>query len=684
MATLIARPRLLDSNFAVDPSGPSDVSAVFRLYAAANAPADHPLLGNVLRGTVAALDSVSPFIGRVVTDIHDFTEQLRHAARAIKLKDEAERELLMTGRWSRHRVWGLLSGLSTSSPIDVLRIVGAELARSVLLNTTFRATISRQCEQFLKASGKGDNEAETRCRRYADRIVLEVDRRAGSASSPRKNGDALIAARVAASLAAQLNPHNISDRSAAGTIREMTHVEVKSAMARLLERVVADDPLAIAVADAYFQGLPLDVALDVPFEKASQGEWVAVQDVQDGLIKIDLSAVLPGLAAPKPGHVPASQVLVRPYPSILVESKQRLIARSLDARCLRDLLKEPGIQSREPVPGMSADSAIAPTIARLLHSRGSTAIAIGIDRTLAAYLTCDFSKIGGAKHYYATISRDELWTAATQYFDSLGWGAPAGEAARGGLAVGSMVTPTVDLIKAVDDIHLDRLAAIGIGKRYTVKSLLSHHNAYAAVCAHRLAFFTSARRAATFHFTAAGFPPDSAFASLVDKRVGPLYGATPIPIPGIVHDQLALWRAHLGSLCGRLTKLGWSQDHPVFSRCREIEEVKPVALFFAVTTEGIRDLGSNDLLSVLPASLQINGDAFRHFIPNELRRMGLPSTLVDATVRHQVERTTMAASTAAIVQLEWLSRVAQKLDEIAIRLGLLPVQGLSKASRHAH
>lgn len=634
-------------------------------------------------GTVAALDSVRPFIGQVVADIHDFTEQLRRAARDVIPKDEAERELLMTGRWSRHRVWGLVSGLSTSSPIDVLRIVGAELARSVLLNTTFRATIARKCEQFLKASGKRGIEAETRCRRYANQLILGVNRRAGSTSSPRKKGEALVAARVAASLTAQLNPHNMSDRSAAGTIREMTHVEVKNAMARLLERVVADDPLAIAVADAYFQGLPLDVALDVPFEKASQGEWVAVQDVQDGLIRIDLRAVLPGLAAPKPGHVPASQVLVRPYPSILVEAKQRLIARSLEARCLRDLLKEPGIQSREPVPGMSADSAITPSIARLLHSRGSTAIAIGIDRTLAAYLTCDFSKIGSAKHYYATISRDELWTSATQYFDYLGWGAPAGEAARGGLDVGSMVTPTVDLIKAVDDVHLARLAAIKIGKRYTAETLLSHHNAYSAVCAHRIALFTSARRAATFHFTAAGFPPDSAFASLIDKRVGPLDGATPIPIPSIVRDQLALWRAHLGSLCRRLTKLGWRQDHPVFARCREIEELKPTPLFFAVTTEGIRDLGSNDLLSALPSSLHINGDAFRHFIPNELRRMGLPSTLVDATVRHQVERTTTASSTASIVQFEWLSRVAQKLDEIAVRLGLLPVQGLSRGSRHA-
>lgn len=681
MAMLIAPPRLLDSNLAVDPSG---VSAVFRLCAIANAPADRPLLGNVLISAVAALDSVSPFIVQALAYFHDYTDQLRGAARDLKPKDEAERELLMTGRWSRHQVWGLLSGLTNSSPIALLRIVGAELARSLLLNTTFRVTIARQCTHFLTACATGDTEAETRCRRYADRLILEVDRRAGSASTPRRKGDSLIAARVAASLAAQLNPHNMSDRSAAGTIREMTPLEVKRAMANLLERVMADDPLAIVVADAYFQGLPVDVALDVPFESASGSEWVAVQDVQDGLIKIDLSAALPGLAAPKPGHVPASQVLVRPYPSILVQAKQRLVARSLEARCLRDLLKAPSIQSREPVPGMSADSAIAPSIARLLHSRGSTAIAIGIDRTLAAYLTCDFSKIGGAKHYYATISRDELWTAATQYFDYLGWGAPAGEAARGGLDVGSMVTPTVDLIKAVDDVHLARLAAIKIGKRYTAESLLSHHNAYAAVCAHRIALFTSARRAATFHFTAAGFPPDAVFASLVDKRVGPLGGGTPIPIPGIVRDQLALWSAHLDSLCRRLRKLGWSQDHPVFSRCRRIEEVRPIPLFFAVTAEGIRDLGSNDLLSVLPNSLQINGDAYRHFIPNELRRMGLPSSLVDATVRHQVERTTLASSTAAIMQIEWLSRVAQKLDEIAVRLGLLPVQGLSRGSRHAY
>lgn len=681
MATLIASSRLLDSNLAVDPSG---VSAVIWLFAAANAPADRPLLSNVLNGAGAALDSVSPFIGQAVPGIHDLTEQLHHAGRNLTPLDAAARELLMTGRWSRHRVWGVLSGLTMSSPTHILRLVGAELALSLLRGTTFRVKIARECERFLSEYEKPNEETETRCRRYADRLLIEVERLARSAGSPNAKWDFLLAARVAASLARQLTPHNMSDRTAAGTIREMTPFEVKRAMASLIEGVVAGDPLAIVVADAFFQGLPLDVALDVPFERTSQCDWVAVQDVQEGLIKIDLSAVLPSLAAPKPGHVPASQVLVRPYPALLAQAKQRLVSRFLGAGCLRDLLREKDIQSREPVPGLGTDSAITPSIARLLHSRGTTAMAAGIDRTLAAYLSCDFSKIGSAKHHYATIQRDELWTAAAQYFDYLGWGVPAGKDVNSALAMGSMVTPTMDLIKTVDNVLLERLSAIRIGKRYTVQSLLNHHNAYSVLCAHRFALFTSARRAATFRFTASGFLPNAAFASLVDKKVGPLDGATPIPTPGIVRDQLVLWRTHLDSLCQRLKKLGWSQDHPVFSRCRDIEALKSVPLFFALTVGGIRDLGSKDLLSALPDSVQINGDAFRHFIPNELRRMGLPSTLVDATVRHQVKRTTMASSTAAVVQLEWLSRVAQKLDEIAVRLGLFPVKGLSRGSRHAH
>lgn len=677
---LISPPQFLGETFSPEASS---AAAVIKICATAGAPPDKPLLSNVLIGSVAALTAAIPFLGKGAAEIHELREQLSAATRALEPYDQAAREMLMVGRWTRYRVWGLISGLSNSSHPALLQIVGAELIRGFYIGTPFRHSVAQKCEQFVRDLKTDEDEHSSRCHKYAHRLLLDAASYSSASSTPQNKKDLLVAARVAASLTEQFNPRNLLDRAATNTIREMTGPELRLAMHCLREGVAANDPLSIVVSDVFFQGLPLDIALDVPFFHSNVGDWAAVQDLQEGVIKIDLSRVLPGLASARPGHVPASQILVRPYPEILVEAKQKLAARKLDARCLRDLLKAPSITSRNPVPGMSTDASIMPSIARLLHARGTIAIETGIDRTLAAFLVCDFTKIGRAKHHYVSISREEIWKGAEQYFAELGWGRPVAVSENNALAVGSMVMPTAGLVRAIDDFHLKRLASARIGKRYTSESLLNHHNAFATACALRTALFTSARKATAYAFTSAGFQLDAEFATLIDKRLGFLDGLTPIPIPSILHEQIALVHAHLRCLIDRLTKLGWSTTHPVFARCEAIERLEPASLYFKLTEDDIQDLGSRDLFDQLAPPIDVNGDALRHFVPNELRNLGLPSILVDAAERHQVQKTTRASASADAVQYQWLAEVAQKIDLIALRLGLLPIQGLSKGRRHA-
>ncbi|MDE2604891.1 MAG: hypothetical protein KGL68_03115 [Burkholderiales bacterium] len=674
MPELVAPPRLIN----VDLSGMSKpAAAVIRLCALAPAPADHPVLGNAVHGAVQALNAVTSRIGTPAATLTAFIEDLNAAAAELPQDDSAVHQLLMAGLRTKYRVWDMLARLSPTSPTPVLLAAGAELSRCFVLEEVFRPGVAKQCGDFL-ASGDCGAGAYA----YADRLISEVSLCAVAAQAPGGKEELLIATRILVSLAGQLTPRYEAARTAAGGLRQMTEAELTAAMLCLVDQVEAGNPQAVAVACAFFQGVAFDVALDLPFEHCVRGEWIGVQDVPGGLIKLDLTPVFPQLAKAKPGHVPASLILTRPYPQLLATQACKLVALNPTARCVRDLLVDKDISSRDPVPGLSTDAQVAPSIARLLESRGKAALLADIDRTLAAYTVADFRLIGTSKPSYTTVGRSEIWAAATKLFRHWGWGLPVENAECTGMAVGSMVTPTAATVQRIDAAHRESLSEKAVGKRYTQAGLLEHHNAYAIVSAERTALFTCARRANKFAFTADVYQVGVKFATLLDKRVGPLGGFTPIPLPRVLQEQISLWRSHLRALVARLKKLGWPAAHPVFKRCTAIERNDPVPLFFRITTQGIEDVGTADILHNLPEGILVNGDVFRHFMPNELRLLGASSDLIDAAMRHQIENTMRASGFASVVQLAGVGHVARMMDEIAVRLGFLPVQGLSRSQRN--
>lgn len=673
MAVLVTPPRLLDLK--VD-SQPQQVNALMRLCAMCDAPPDRPLLGDVVAGAVAALSTALPFLGGRIAPLCEVLENLRAAGASLRRVEAGGQQLLMAGRRSRYPVWAVMSQIALVAESAILRIAGAELVRALSLEQPFRPSVAQHCAAFMAKAR--DEESVERAAAYADRMMAEASRCTAAIADPRLRKDILFNGRAVVALLEEVAPRNMEVREAAGTIRELSEPELHHTHRHLRAAVEAGDPVAIAVALAYFMGLNFELTIDAPFEHAVEGEWVAVIDVVGGITKIDLAAALPGLAKAKPGHVPASQVLVRPLPQVLAVAQHQLAAANPRARSLRDCLPEPLPGAKSVVPGLSIQSGIAPSIARLLQSRRAAAVAAGVDRTVAAYLTAAFGLIGSAKHPYTTIRRREIWQASGVYFPALGWAEPVQDKEHNGLAVGSLVTPTVETVRAIDEGHLVRLRSANIGRRYTANSLFEFHNAFALVCAHRVSFLTAARKAESYNFTATEFPPHARYGRLVDKRVGPLLGMTAIPMPQTLHEQIRLWRAHLAALERRLSKLGVPAHHRAFERCAHIRDCKPVRLFFQMNAEDIREIGSGDWMKAVPAGVAVNGDAFRHFVPNQLRQMGVPSQFVDGLMRHQVESTSVAAATASVCQLDWLTMVAQKLDQLALDLGFHPIAGLSK------
>lgn len=94
----------------------------------------------------------------------------------------------------------------------------------------------------------------------------------------------------------------------------------------------------------------------------------------------------------------------------------------------------------------------------------------------------------------------------------------------------------------------------------------------------------------------------------------------------------------------------------------------------------IKTIGSKNLFESLPTDLKINKDAFRHFVPNRLRKLGVPSTFVDAYVRHHSEGIALSSASCSVSQIQWLSAVAHGLDRLAVELNIRPFPGIARSA----
>lgn len=290
----------------------------------------------------------------------------------------------------------------------------------------------------------------------------------------------------------------------------------------------------------------------------------------------------------------------------------------------------------------------------------------------------DLTLIGKAKHHYLTVDRADLWQATSSIYRELAWGEPSSSSDASGLAVGARVTPEEQLIRRIDLNFCQAAQDRKPGRRYTEASLLDGTNAFARVCSMRATFFWAARGASTYPIMANELTCTGQFGRLKDKGAGPYPGETPMPIPVVLARQVEYWRLHLTVLDRRLEKLSWIRSHPVRVYINHVLSQKEVPLFFLILDGKIQSLGSKNLFESLPPDIKINKDAFRHFVPNRLRALGVPSTFVDAYVRHHTEGIALSSASCSVSQIQWLCAVARSLDQLAVELNIRAIPGLAR------
>jgi len=654
-------------------------ASVLRLCSLLASPPECPQLKSVVSVSLRCLTRFHSVGGVLPTEVTSFVSGLGQAAAQLAQTPEEATQFYLAGREKQFQSWLNLIKMPTEGCESLEVVIGAELLMACVAKREFRPRISTIVRDILVEHTNGDPVAAARqAKTLADRLMTESMRVLSRSVDTQSRRSVLFCSRVTAHFIGQLDPAHLTSRQAAGSIRSLTPSETRKTAGELRSRAESGDILSTSALTAFCSGLPWDITLDTPFASACGEDWLAVFDLETGEIKTDLGTALPQMARALPGHTPASSVVVRPLPNFLVQLLRALVACNPDSTCLRDLIPHQTPSSRRRLD--STDRALGVSIARFVNSRGPAAIELGIDRTIAALATMDLTLIGKAKHHYLTMGRSELWHATSCIYRELGLGEPSCSSTASGLAVGARVTPQEELIRQIDLSFCKEFQDRKPGRRYTEASLLDGTNAYARLCAMRATFFWSARGASVYHILANELTSANPFGRLQDKASGPYPGETPLPIPVVLARQVEYWRLHLAALDRRLEKLSWPTTHPVRVYINQVLSCKEVPLFFLVHDGKIKTIGSRNLFESLPPDLKINKDAFRHFVPNRLRNLGVPSTFVDAYVRHHSEGIALSSASCSVSQIQWLSAVAHGLDRLAVELNIRPITGLTRSA----
>lgn len=223
---------------------------------------------------------------------------------------------------------------------------------------------------------------------------------------------------------------------------------------------------------------------------------------------------------------------------------------------------------------------------QLMRTAPSVAIRQTANRAVAAYGFLSFHLIDHSDLPYLCVSEEQIWQLRAQVFEMAGLGALVAVGSPLPSRVGSTRTARGDTVRAVFTELDAAVAEVRVGRRYSLSSLIEHHNQYARRVGMFMQFVSGARATQSSGFLASSWFDGSIFGYLDDKDVGAASGRTPIPISPTVTLQLKLWRRHLQSLQGRLIKQLGFRANAASSHIAAIVRREPVPLLFLLDVNG--------------------------------------------------------------------------------------------------
>lgn len=458
---------------------------------------------------------------------------------------------------------------------------------------------------------------------------------------------------------------------------QTTHRFLDSA-ARIGNLVRLGDDTAVLRMLATMTGLSLALTKDAPLDEPRSADgWTMWINTRDGVVVTSLDAI--ARKAARGGgtmYRPNGKALVTPLPTCLAAALQARRAELREAKVVGDLLPKAETRGRSSTLE-EATSSMTPSVARFLASSAPYFVQEGMDRLTAAAIFKDFAVVPISKLYYCSISPAEIWQAAGDVFEELGWGAPVEMA--GGVSVGSRVVPTRSALGMWHQCMQSAIADTIPGRHASDERLFAFHNEYSRVCASVAVLNLAAREQRVFRFTTWNLAEDAIECSYADKWVGPFPAPHSVPVCRMLREQVRLWYAHCRSLHGRLERRKDKRNSALVDHLRRLLSGERRHLFFEITaTRSPSPLGSSHLLKWWPEHCRFEADFGRHFWESELRQAGLPSTLIDWFMRHVIDGIATRTSIASRTIEEMSDAVISVQDRLLYELGIRPITGLAK------
>lgn len=656
-------------------------------------PIDSPRLAQVLRGATIAVDKFGKTLIRPNEEFRKISAAMRSLSEvAADIQNthgnpyELENPLLR--RMSKYPGWALCMELGLADNDNfLLEAAGVEIAVSLATGKSFPNGYANNLRRSLASKAVPSNLSvelthdTIRHFEKARRTAFQLFEDLGN--QPPEGGEDIsqsVESRIHQHLKRKLTYASPNHRRGVLDRQSQSKLQVLDSAQELRGRAEAGDASASLMILSFLTGLSLDISADIPLANHAKDDWIMTVDLECGVIKTNIESLFPDSATPPVetahNYRPANKIIVKPLPEFLQAILLNRYAHFSTAENIGDLLNDANTSGRI-LTILGAECGIAPSASRFLNSAPQFAIQSGIGRLAAASITNDFSITPGAKLYYAKISREEIWQASTTLFSSLGWGGPA--PFQQGLAAGSLVAASRSAVTELFQWMAAQVAELAPGRRYTLESLLNHHNAFVFYCASLAIFCLASRQAEKLGLTAQQLHAGHLYISMFDKRTGQFPGPSPVPINSILAEQIRLFQAHCSALDSRLAKCGIEENSRLRTHISKVLDRRSVHLFFRINSRHQQvAIGTSDLTSWWPDDLRLTGNFSRSFWQVELHELGLPEPIIDLFVRHQLLGMEPHTSTTALNLHDSFLAIRCAQENVFDAMGIGAISGLAK------
>lgn len=408
-------------------------------------------------------------------------------------------------------------------------------------------------------------------------------------------------------------------------------------------------------------------------------------DPRTGTLKVDLRSMVHDAARPMRGCQPSTHELLIHLPHTVGRSLLARIRQNPSATCLMDLYRNEPIPDPDLVLLPNSPDGIAVTWSRLRQTLGPWLLRSGMNALTASLLALDLSLLCRSKLYYATVPAAEWRTAEADLYHRLDLDAEPGSDELANvtddIGFGSRVVPTADSLRRHDHLLLQRVSDTRPGPNSSVESLIRHHNAFTLLTAWRVTLLLAMRSTTSIDLSAEIQTGDP-WIGIDDKSTSNATGFQPVPCCSFVSTSVDLYASHCEALARRLSRLASPDQKALMNVARYASLIgrrRNAKLFWMISKRHrVMPVSSAQLTKSLDSDYQLPADVGRKVLENHLRSKGLPSALIDMTLRHNHSGQIHLSAFSHRDLRTSMKRLSSAIDRIARDLFGEPTAGLSK------